>query len=95
LSASTISAAPGTCEQWIKEGKGAVKWLDPNSSLTIWDASSSRVTLLIMLVAVAVFLPIVLAYTAFVHRVLRGRVTTAYVEDSSIRTRLELGDAGA
>jgi cytochrome d ubiquinol oxidase subunit II len=55
--------------------------LDPNSSLTIWDASSSRVTLLIMLVAVAVFLPIVLAYTAFVYRVLRGRVTTAYIED--------------
>jgi cytochrome bd ubiquinol oxidase subunit II len=57
--------------------------LDPNSRLTIWDASSSRVTLLIMLVAVAVFLPIVIAYTAFVYRVLRGRVTTAYVEDNS------------
>jgi cytochrome bd ubiquinol oxidase subunit II len=57
--------------------------LDPNASLTVWDASSSRMTLLIMLIAVLVFLPIVLAYTAFVYRVLRGRVTMAYVEDNS------------
>jgi cytochrome bd ubiquinol oxidase subunit II len=55
--------------------------LDPNSSLTIWDSSSSRMTLLIMLIAVAILLPFVLAYTAFVYRVLRGRVTEAYVED--------------
>jgi cytochrome bd ubiquinol oxidase subunit II len=38
-------------------------------------------TLLIMLIAVAILLPFVLAYTAFVYRVLRGRVTEAYVED--------------
>jgi cytochrome d ubiquinol oxidase subunit II len=57
--------------------------LDPNASLTVWDSSSSRMTLLIMLIAVVVFLPIVLAYTAFVYRVLRGRVTMAYVEDNS------------
>ena len=57
--------------------------LDPNASLTVWDSSSSRSTLLFMLVAVLVFLPIVLAYTAFVYRVLRGRVTMAYVEDNS------------
>jgi cytochrome d ubiquinol oxidase subunit II len=57
--------------------------LDPNASLTIWDASSSRSTLLIMLFATLVFLPIILAYTAFVYRVLRGRVTMAYVEDNS------------
>lgn len=55
--------------------------LDPNASLTIWDASSSRMTLLIMLAAVVIFLPFVLAYTAFVYRVLRGRVTKAYVEE--------------
>jgi cytochrome bd ubiquinol oxidase subunit II len=36
-----------------------------------------------MLVATLVFLPIVLAYTAFICRVLRGRVTLAYVEDNS------------
>jgi cytochrome d ubiquinol oxidase subunit II len=53
--------------------------LDPNMSLTVFDASSSRLTLLIMLVATLIFLPIVLAYTAWVYRVLRGRVTAEYV----------------
>ncbi len=53
---------------------------DPSSSLTVWDASSSQRTLGIMLVAVAIFLPIVLAYTAWVYRVLRGPVTSAYIE---------------
>jgi len=57
--------------------------LDPNASLTVWDSSSSRTTLLIMLTVVVVLLPIVLAYTAFVFRVLRGRVTIAYIEDNS------------
>jgi cytochrome d ubiquinol oxidase subunit II len=46
----------------------------PDQSLTVWDASSSAKTLLIMLCAVLVFLPIILAYTAWVFRVLRGRV---------------------
>ena len=53
---------------------------NPASSLTVWDASSSRTTLLIMLIAVVLFLPIVLAYTAFVYRVLRGKVTEQQVE---------------
>ncbi len=53
--------------------------LDANSSLTIWDASSSRTTLLSMLIGVIVFLPIVLAYTGWVYRVLRGRVTLEHV----------------
>jgi cytochrome d ubiquinol oxidase subunit II len=47
----------------------------PNQGLTVWDASSSRRTLGIMLVAVVILLPIVLAYTAWVFRVLRGRIT--------------------
>jgi cytochrome d ubiquinol oxidase subunit II len=34
-------------------------------SLTVWDASSSRGILALMLVAVAIFLPLILAYTAF------------------------------
>lgn len=54
---------------------------DPRSSLTVWDASSSRMTLFIMLVAAAVFMPIILAYTAWVYRVIRGKVTPAFVED--------------
>jgi cytochrome d ubiquinol oxidase subunit II len=54
--------------------------LDPRSSLTVWDASSSMVTLLVMTIATAVLLPIVLAYTAWVYRVLRGPVTEQQIE---------------
>jgi cytochrome bd ubiquinol oxidase subunit II len=54
--------------------------LDPNSSLTVWDASSSRTTLLIMLFATVLLLPVVLGYTAFVYRVLRGKVTATGVD---------------
>ena len=58
--------------------------LDPASSLTVWDASSSRTTLLVMLAATVLLLPIVLAYTAFVYRVLRGKITAARVETDSM-----------
>jgi cytochrome bd ubiquinol oxidase subunit II len=47
----------------------------PDQGLTVWDASSSARTLFLMLVVVGVFLPVVLAYTAWVFRVLRGRIT--------------------
>ncbi len=47
----------------------------PNQGLTVWDASSSQHTLGVMLAAVLIFLPIVLLYTAWVFRVLRGRIT--------------------
>jgi cytochrome d ubiquinol oxidase subunit II len=56
--------------------------LDPRASLTVWDASSSHFTLKIMLFATAVFLPLVLLYTAWVYRVLRGPVTAAFVESN-------------
>lgn len=51
--------------------------IDPQSSLTVWNASSSHLTLFIMLGVTIVFLPIVLAYTAWVYRVLWGRSSTA------------------
>jgi len=50
---------------------------DPKASLTVWDASSSQLTLFIMLVATLFFMPIVLVYTAWVYRVMRGPVTVA------------------
>ena len=53
--------------------------LDPQSSLTVWDASSSRATLFNMLVAALIFVPVVIAYTAFVYRVMRGRVGEAQI----------------
>lgn len=53
--------------------------IDPQSSLTVWNASSSHMTLFIMLVCTIIFLPIVLAYTAWVYKVLWGRSTTEAV----------------
>jgi cytochrome d ubiquinol oxidase subunit II len=54
--------------------------IDATSSLTIWDASSSATTLLVMTIATAIFLPIVIVYTAWVYHVLRGPVTAADIE---------------
>lgn len=49
---------------------------NPNQSLLVWDSSSSGLTLFIMLVATVIFLPLILAYTTWVYRVLRGKITT-------------------
>ena len=57
--------------------------LDPASSLTAYDATSSAFTLFVMLIATLIFLPIILAYTSFVFRVLRGKVTAEYVARNS------------
>ena len=48
---------------------------NPEQSLIVWDSSSSQLTLLIMLVGTVIFLPIILIYTAWVYRVLRGKIT--------------------
>jgi cytochrome d ubiquinol oxidase subunit II len=53
---------------------------NPAQSLTVWDSSSSQLTLFIMLIMAVIFMPIVLAYTAWVYKVLSGKVTTDFVE---------------
>jgi cytochrome d ubiquinol oxidase subunit II len=53
---------------------------DPNSSLTVYDAVSSHRTLNLMFMAVVIFLPIVLVYTSWVYRVMRGKVTQEQIE---------------
>lgn len=55
---------------------------NPGDSLTVFDASSSRATLRNMLIATVVFLPIVLAYTAWVYKVLWGKVDEATIKDA-------------
>ncbi|CAM4152803.1 cytochrome d ubiquinol oxidase subunit II [Bordetella tumulicola] len=55
---------------------------NPNFGLTIWDASSSKLTLWIMVLAVAFFLPIITLYTAWVYRVMRGKVTTESISET-------------
>ena len=56
---------------------------DPNSSLTVWDASSSHLTLFIMLFVAAIFMPIILSYTAWVYKVLWGKVTENDINENS------------
>ncbi|POA98967.1 cytochrome d ubiquinol oxidase subunit II [Chromobacterium sinusclupearum] len=56
---------------------------DPRSSLTAWDATSSHLTLNIMFWAALIFTPIVLSYTSWCYRVMRGKVTGAHVERNS------------
>ena len=72
----------------LTAGFGLYPFLLPSStvgaaSLTIWDASSSRLTLFIMLIATLVFLPIVLVYTSWAFHVLRGTVTLEHVRKQS------------
>ncbi len=57
--------------------------VDARFSLTVWDSSSSHMTLFIMLVSTAIFLPLILAYTTWVYKVLWGKVDTAGIEDPS------------
>lgn len=56
--------------------------IDPKSSLTVWDSSSSHQTLFIMLVVTVIFLPMVLAYTAWVYKVLWGKVDEEEVKST-------------
>ncbi len=55
--------------------------IDPRASLTVWDSSSSHLTLFIMLVVSAIFLPLIIAYTSWVYWVLWGKVDEASITD--------------
>ena len=56
---------------------------DPISSLTVWDAVSSKKTLGIMFIVTIIFLPLILIYTSWVFRVLRGKVTVQSIKDNT------------
>jgi cytochrome d ubiquinol oxidase subunit II len=57
--------------------------LDPRASLTVWDSSSSHMTLFIMLVVTVIFMPIILAYTTWVYKVLWGKVDDQAIENDT------------
>ena len=57
--------------------------LQPDASLTVWDSSSSHQTLFVMLVVTLIFMPMILAYTAWVYKVLWGKVTLEEIERDS------------
>ncbi len=50
--------------------------VSPLSSLTVWDSTSSQMTLEIMLVIVLIFLPIVLLYTLWSYYKMLGRINS-------------------
>lgn len=54
-----------------------------NSSLTVWDAPSSHLTLTVMFWAAAIFVPIILAYTAWTYRAMWGQVTVRQIQDNT------------
>jgi len=56
---------------------------DLNSSLTVYDAVSSHRTLNLMFIAVVILLPIVLAYTGWVYRVMRGKITEKKISEDT------------
>ena len=52
----------------------------PDASLTIWDATSSHLTLNIMFWVVMIFLPIILLYTTWAYIKMFGRINKSYIE---------------
>lgn len=57
--------------------------IDPNVSLTMWDATASKFTLEVMTVAAAIFVPIVLAYTLWGYYKMFGRIDSKFVESNT------------
>ena len=54
----------------------------PVSSLTIWDCTSSQLTLQVMFIVTLIFLPIVLIYTGWAYKVMSGKLTAQYIKDN-------------
>ncbi len=58
----------------------------PDQSLTIWNASASEHSLGLMLIAACIFIPLILMYTSWVYRVLRGPVRVEEVNKGEYGT---------
>ena len=52
---------------------------DPRSSLTIWDCTSSQLTLEVMLFVTLLLLPLVLIYTGWAYRTMSGKLNAEYI----------------
>jgi cytochrome d ubiquinol oxidase subunit II len=55
--------------------------LNPNHSFTLWDASSSHMTLWLMTIASLIFVPLILLYTSWAFHKLRGIIHTHDIEE--------------
>jgi cytochrome d ubiquinol oxidase subunit II len=54
----------------------------PQASLTLWDATSSLLTLKIMFFVACIFVPLILAYTTYSYYVMRGRIKQSDLNQS-------------
>lgn len=54
----------------------------PGHSLTLWDATSSELTLSIMTVVACIFVPLILCYTLWCYIKMFGRLDTKFIEDN-------------
>ncbi len=54
----------------------------PGDSLTVWDSTSSHLTLGIMFVATVILMPLIIFYTSWAYKVMSGKVTAAYVREN-------------
>ncbi|MFC0178798.1 cytochrome d ubiquinol oxidase subunit II [Thorsellia kenyensis] len=59
--------------------------VNPEFSLTMWDATSSQMTLQIMTIVAIIFVPIVLSYTAWCYYKMFGRLNDRFIEDNKHR----------
>lgn len=55
----------------------------PSQSLLMWNATSSQQTLWLMLIATAIFIPMIVAYTSWVFKVLKGKITEEHIEKTT------------
>lgn len=53
---------------------------EPNAGLTLWDCTSSQLTLLVMLIVTILLLPPVLIYTTWAYKIMAGKITPAYIK---------------
>ena len=54
-----------------------------NASLTMWDSTSSQMTLNLMTFVAAVFVPLILAYTTWCYWKMYGRITKEHIESNT------------
>lgn len=54
----------------------------PASRLTVWDAVASQKSLGLMFWIVVIMMPVVILYTSWVYRIMRGKVTLAHIRDN-------------
>jgi len=55
----------------------------PSHSLTLWDSTSSQLTLSIISVVAVIVVPIILGYTAWCYYKMFGRLNNQYIRDNS------------